>query len=218
MSTFLHQLKNSIILTLWFLSHFYINWKIRLFWHCDFYHKALFIVYLQPTRECAENKIKMFPSLGIFKNGEFLKYEGKHFSNVKNERTNVPISFWKRDQSVLVSFPNLSCWEQIVSIWSRICSRGPNRHNLFRWGRFGNENSDILVSFLLAVGTFVERFSFIVLTLQVNILLSCFIDLKKDNLIKQYIQAILQIEIFRSYDYEKSSFNSFHIIAKHEKY
>ncbi len=56
------------------------------------------------------------------------------------------------NQNVLVSFPNLSCWEQIVSIWSRICSPGPNRHDLFRWGRFGNENSDILVSFLLEVG------------------------------------------------------------------
>ncbi len=30
-------------------------------------------------------------------------------------------------------------------------------NDLFRWGRFGNYNSDILVSFLLEVGTFVER-------------------------------------------------------------
>jgi hypothetical protein len=39
-------------------------------------------------------------------------------SNVKNERKNVLISFWKRNQNVLVSFPNLSWWEQIVSIFS----------------------------------------------------------------------------------------------------
>jgi hypothetical protein len=30
-------------------------------------------------------------------------------SNVKNERTNVPISICKQNQNVLVSFPNLSC-------------------------------------------------------------------------------------------------------------
>ncbi len=53
-------------------------------------------------------------------------------SNIKNERTNVLISFWKRNQNILVSFPNLSCWEQIASIWSRICSPGPNRNDLFR--------------------------------------------------------------------------------------
>jgi hypothetical protein len=29
-------------------------------------------------------------------------------SNVKNERKNVPISFLKRKQNILVSFPNLS--------------------------------------------------------------------------------------------------------------
>jgi hypothetical protein len=31
------------------------------------------------------------------------------YSNVKNERTNAPISFWKRNQNGLVSFLNLSC-------------------------------------------------------------------------------------------------------------
>ncbi len=56
-------------------------------------------------------------------------------STVKNERTNGPISFQKRNQNVLVLFPNLSCWEQIVSIWSRICSPGQSRNKLFRWGR-----------------------------------------------------------------------------------
>ncbi len=76
-------------------------------------------------------------------------------SNVKNERTNFPISFWKRNQNVLVWFPNLCCWEKIVSIWSRLCSPGPNRHDLFWWGRFRNENSDILASFLSDAGTFV---------------------------------------------------------------
>ncbi len=59
-------------------------------------------------------------------------------SKVKNKRTNVAISFWKWNQNILVSFPNLYCWEQIVSIWSRICSPGPNRDDLFRRGRFGN--------------------------------------------------------------------------------
>jgi hypothetical protein len=41
-------------------------------------------------------------------------------SNVKNKRTNVPISFWKQNQNVLVSFPNFSCWEQIVLIKSTL--------------------------------------------------------------------------------------------------
>ncbi len=41
--------------------------------------------------------------------------------------------------NVLVSFPNSSCWEHIVSLWSRICSPGTYRNDLFRWGRFGNE-------------------------------------------------------------------------------
>jgi hypothetical protein len=39
----------------------------------------------------------------------FVCISSKKFSNVKNERTNVPLSFWKRSQNVLVSFPNLSC-------------------------------------------------------------------------------------------------------------
>ncbi len=96
-----------------------------------------------------------------------IKYAGKDIgdgNNVKNERTNVPISFWKQNQNVLVSFPNLSCWEQIVSIWSRICSPGPNRNDLFRWSRFGNELTDVLVSFLLNVGWW-NVCSFTVLTL-----------------------------------------------------
>ncbi len=42
-------------------------------------------------------------------------------------------------KNVLVPFPNLSCWEQMVSIRFRICSPGPNRNDLFQWGRFGNE-------------------------------------------------------------------------------
>jgi hypothetical protein len=53
-------------------------------------------------------------------------------STVKNERTNGPISFQKQNQNVLVSFPNLSCLEQIVSIWSRICSSGQSSNKLFR--------------------------------------------------------------------------------------
>jgi hypothetical protein len=75
----------------------------------------------------------------------------------KNERINVMISFWKLNQNVLVSFSNLSCWEQIVSIWSRICYPGPNKNDLFRWGSFKFQEQTLLVSFLLDVGTFVER-------------------------------------------------------------
>jgi hypothetical protein len=59
-------------------------------------------------------------------------------SNVKNRRRNVPISFWKRNQNVLELFPNLSCWEQIVLIFTRICSPELNRNVLFLWGRFEN--------------------------------------------------------------------------------
>ncbi len=77
-------------------------------------------------------------------------------SNVKNERKNVPISFWKRNQNVLVSFPYFSCWELIVSFWSRICS--PEQIKMCSFdGADSRINSDVLVSFLLAVGTFVER-------------------------------------------------------------
>jgi hypothetical protein len=53
-------------------------------------------------------------------------------SNVKNERTNVPILFLERNQNILVSFPSLSYGKQIVSIWSKICSPRPNRNDLFR--------------------------------------------------------------------------------------
>jgi hypothetical protein len=61
-----------------------------------------------------------------------MRIRSYRISNVKNERTNVLILFWKRNQNVLVSFRNLSCWEQIISIWSRICSPWPNRNDLFR--------------------------------------------------------------------------------------
>ncbi len=57
----------------------------------------------------------------------------------KTKRTNVPISFRKRNQNVLVSFPNLSYWKPIVLIWSRIWSPGPNRNELFRCDKLGNE-------------------------------------------------------------------------------
>ncbi len=60
-------------------------------------------------------------------------------SNVNNERRNVLISFWKRNQNVLESFPNMSRREQVVLILTRICSPGLNRNVLFRWGRFGNK-------------------------------------------------------------------------------
>ncbi len=74
----------------------------------------------------------------------------------------------ERNQNVLVSFPNLSYWKQIVSIWSRICSPGPNRNVSFDKTNSGT-NSNVLVSFRLDIGTFVERLwnicSSIVLTL-----------------------------------------------------
>ncbi len=76
--------------------------------------------------------------------------------NVKNE---VPILSWKRHQNVLVSFPNLSWWEQIFSLWSRIWS-GTYRNDLFRWGRFGNELRHygfIPVRCRNFCGTYVER-------------------------------------------------------------
>jgi hypothetical protein len=39
-----------------------------------------------------------------------MRIRSYRISNVKNERTNVLILFWKRNQNVLVSFRNLSCW------------------------------------------------------------------------------------------------------------
>ncbi len=59
-------------------------------------------------------------------------------------------------RSDIVLETNLSCWEQIDPIWSRIFSPGPYINFLFRWGRSGT-NSDVLVSFLLDVRMFVER-------------------------------------------------------------
>jgi hypothetical protein len=102
--------------------------------------------------------------------GIFSTFSGRYssYSNVKNGRTYVPISFWKRNQNVLGSFPNLSCWEQIVSIWSRICSLYQIEMCSFD-GADSGTNSDVLVSFMLDVGTFVECLlnicSFTVLTL-----------------------------------------------------
>jgi hypothetical protein len=43
-------------------------------------------------------------------------------SNDRNERTNVPISFYKRNQNVLVSFPNLSCWENSFDLVQNLFS------------------------------------------------------------------------------------------------
>jgi hypothetical protein len=57
---------------------------------------------------------------GVFSMWCLHSYMFYYCDNVKNERTNVMISFWKRNETVLVSFPNLSCWEKIVSIWSRV--------------------------------------------------------------------------------------------------
>ncbi len=92
-------------------------------------------------------------------------------SNVKNGRRNVPVSFWKRNQNVLESFPNLSCWEQIVLIWTRICSPELNRKVIFRWADLG-KNSDVLVSFPVrcrnVCGTFVERLLLYCLTLLIS--------------------------------------------------
>jgi hypothetical protein len=49
------------------------------------------------------------PGPGITKKipriGQFVRY---WTSGVKNERANVPISFGKRNQNILVSFPNVS--------------------------------------------------------------------------------------------------------------
>ena len=44
--------------------------------HLDLMTLFLCSTVLQKGGKCAENKIKLFPSLGIFKNGDFLKYEG----------------------------------------------------------------------------------------------------------------------------------------------
>jgi hypothetical protein len=77
-----------------------------------------------------------------------------HSSNFKNERTNVPISFLR-----FGIVPKFVFLKTDVSIWSSICSPGQNL----------GTNSNVLVSFLLDIGTFLERlwnfFSFTVLTL-----------------------------------------------------
>jgi hypothetical protein len=66
----------------------------------------------------------------------------------------VPISFWKRNQNVLVSFLNLSCWEQIRS---GLKSALLDQIELCSFDRADSgTNSDILVSFLLDVGMFME--------------------------------------------------------------
>ncbi len=95
---------------------------------------------------------------------------GQHFfcSNVKNERANVRISFWKRNQNVLVAFPNLSFYNKLFQF-------GPESAPLYQKEMISfNEtnsgtNSKVLVSFLLDIGTFVECLwnvcSFTVLTL-----------------------------------------------------
>jgi hypothetical protein len=77
-------------------------------------------------------------------------------SNVKNERTNVPISFWKRNQNVLVSF-------RICLVENKLFRFGPesallNQIEMISFdGADSRTNSDVMVSFLLDVGTFVER-------------------------------------------------------------
>ncbi len=80
------------------------------------------------------------------------KNKGRH---VKNGSAIVPISFWKRKQNIFVSFPNFYYRKQIVSIWSRICSPGPIRNDLFR--RIRERTQSVFVSCLLDIGTFVER-------------------------------------------------------------
>jgi hypothetical protein len=74
---------------------------------------------------------------------------------------------------LLVSFPNFSCWKQIDSILSRICSPGQNRKDHLRKEKIRKELNGFFVSFLIDIGTFVERLwnvcSFTVLTLLIRI-------------------------------------------------
>jgi hypothetical protein len=67
--------------------------------------------------------------------------------------------FWYRSRICLV---------ENRLFWSRICSPGPNRNDLFRWGRFGNElrcYGFIPVGCRNVCGTFVELLFLFVLTL-----------------------------------------------------
>ncbi len=72
-------------------------------------------------------------------------------SNVKNERTDVPISFWKRNQSV-PEFVLLraDCFGPESALLDQI-------EMISFDGVDSGTNSDVMVSFLLDVGTFVER-------------------------------------------------------------
>jgi hypothetical protein len=72
-------------------------------------------------------------------------------SKTKGQRSDIVL---ERNQNVLVSFPNVSYLKQIVSIWSRIYSPGPNRNDLFLTN--SGMNSNVLVAFRLEIGTFVE--------------------------------------------------------------
>jgi hypothetical protein len=68
--------------------------------------------------------------------------------------------------------------------WSRICSPGPIRNDLFRWGRFGNElrcYGFIPVRCRNVCGTFVERLFLSVLTLL------------KHSLLVMYREAVPQV-------------------------
>jgi hypothetical protein len=58
-------------------------------------------------------------------------------------------TFWYRSRICLVE-------NRLLRFCSRVCSPGPNRNDLFRCGRFGYELRHY-GSFLLDVGTFVER-------------------------------------------------------------
>ncbi len=78
-------------------------------------------------------KIRVASLMGLHHSNQAKKAANKLVGNVKNERKNVPISFWNETKTFWYrSRICLIVKKQIVLIWSRICSPHPNKNDLFR--------------------------------------------------------------------------------------
>ncbi len=89
--------------------------------------------------------------------GDSYPYDMFNTNNAKNERTEVPIRSWKRNQNVLVLFLKFSFWIQIVSIWSRICSPA-DQIEMFSFDKKNSGTNSIVFCFIPSrYRTFVER-------------------------------------------------------------
>ncbi len=116
-----------------------------------FTHRAIMLCYVLFSQSVSKRWLLMY-LISLL-----LNFFPKIMSKTKGQRSDIVL---ERNQNVLVSFPNVSYWKQIVSIWSRIYSPGPNRNDLFLIRQIREWTQTfwfIPIRFQNVCGTFVER-------------------------------------------------------------